>query len=254
MSKDATITTFWSATGGVGKTTLAVAKAITLAKEKEKVAILDFNEVTPSIHKMLDLKSVDLTQIYDFIEQKSITLDLIKPYLQKKHGIWVLTGVNLREFDRFETKHFSAIIQILKSEFSHIVIDCNAGIFFASTLSSLRNSDEIKVVTVPTRNCIENTVMFMNFIQNNWRAKKDKFEVVLNMVRPSGVEPEKLKALFGDIKTINYNPKALKIQESGKIFIPQEMNILQSKKKPKKGFFSLIFKGRGKDIVADKSV
>lgn len=254
MSNTATITTFWSATGGVGKTTLAVAKAITLAKEKAKVAILDFNEVTPSIHKMLDLKPVDITQVYDAIEQKSITVDKIKPYLQKKHGIWVLTGVNLREFDRFETKHFSAIIQVLKNEFSHIVIDCNSGIFFASTLAALKDSDEIKVVTVPTRNCIEDTTMFMNFVQDNWRVKKDKFEVVPNMVRPGGVEPEKLKALFGDIKTINYVPKALKIQESGKIFMPQEMNISQTENKPKKGFFSLIFKGRGKDIVADKSV
>lgn len=248
------VTTFWSATGGVGKTTLAVAQAIMLAREeKEKVVLLDFNEVTPHIHKMLGLKLMDLTGVYDAIEQDSIIADIIKPCLQKKHGIWVLTGICLEEFDRFEEKHFSAIIQALKDEFSNVIIDCNAGIYFASTLASLRNSDEIKVVTAPTSNYVKDTIMFMDFIQNHWGIEKEKQNIILNKVSPSSINPESVRALLNtEIKSVKYDPKAIKLQELGKIFIPQEMNVSDTNEKPKKGFFS--FLARGREDVADKPI
>ena len=249
------ITTFWSATGGVGKTTLAIAQAIMLARgEKNKVALLDFNEATPNIHRKLSLRCVDLTQIYDAIEQENLTADTISPCLQKKHGIWVLTGISFQEFDRFEERHFSTIIQVLKNEFSHVVIDCNAGIFFASTLASLRNSDEIKVVTLPTSDSVKNTITFMDFIQKNWGIKKEKYKVILNMIRPGGVSLDGIKALFNtDIHSIKYDPQALKLQETGKIFMPSEMNISKNKEKPRKGFFGFSIL-RGKTDVDNKHI
>ena len=70
MSK---VTVYWSSTGGVGKTTLAIAKAITLAEEKEKVVLVDFNEVTPHVHRLLKLKSMNFNEIYNAIEQRNIS-------------------------------------------------------------------------------------------------------------------------------------------------------------------------------------
>lgn len=252
------ITTFWSAKGGVGKTTLALARAVTLAKErKDEVAILDFNEVTPDIHRMLGLKPIDFTQIYDAIEQENITANTLTQYLQKKHGVWILTGIGLREFDRFEEKHFSAIIQVLKNEFSHIIIDCNAGIFFASTLAALKSCHEVRVVMAPTKACIEDTVTIIDFVQHSWEVEGKKLKIVLNMTRSVGTDPENVKALFedfGDIDVIGYDPAAIESQESGKVFIPQEMNKLQAQKRSRNGLFSLFLRGRRREVVADKSV
>lgn len=258
MKNKAKIITFWSAKGGVGKTTLAIAEAIMLSREeKDKVVLLDFNEVTPDIHRMLGLKPIDLTQIYDGIEQKSITSDLIKPYLQKKHGVWVLTGVGLREFDRFEERHFLNIIYVLSQEFSHVIIDCNAGIFFASTLAALKSCDTVKVVAVPTKFCIEDTVKIVDFVQGSWEVEGKKIKIILNMARSVGADPENVKALFedfGDIDVIGYDPAAIESQESGKVFIPQEMNISKTRKKPRNGLFSLLLRERRRDVVTDKSV
>lgn len=58
-----------SAGGGVGKTTLASAYAVYLAKKNitEDVALLDFSEVFPRIHKVFKAEHLSLSPIYDAI-------------------------------------------------------------------------------------------------------------------------------------------------------------------------------------------
>jgi len=56
-----------------------------------------------------------------------------------------------------------------------------------------------------------------------------------------------------DIHSIKYDPQALKLQETGKIFMPSEMNISKNKEKPRKGFFSFSIL-RGKTDVDNKPI
>ena len=169
----------------------------------------------------------------------------------QKYGIWVFTGIGIKDFDRFKERHFSTIIEALKDRFSHVVIDCNSGVYFASTLASLKNSDEIKVVTVNTHNCIKDTLAFMSFLKKHWKIDKEKQSMVLNKAGEGGGDFTDMRILFDTIQIIKYDARAIELQESGKIFIPSEMKKGDEVKRAKNRFFDFL---RREENVVNKSV
>lgn len=172
---------FWSAGGGMGKTTLAIAFALALGrKNQDRIVLADFKEVTPHVHKYFGLDLREKSDIYEAIENMH-EIEAVKRHLYKKQGIWIFPGMGLEDFTKFEEKHFSAIIEVLKKEFDRVVIDTSPGIFFSSTYASLKNSDLIFAVLVPNRWSLEDTAMMIHFICNRWDVEKNRFKALLNM-------------------------------------------------------------------------
>lgn len=173
---------FWSAGGGMGKTTLAIAFALALGrKNQNRIVLADFKEVTPHVHKYFGIDLREKSDIYEAIENMHEVIEAVKRHLYKKQGIWIFPGVGLEDFTKFEEKHFSAIIEMLKKEFDRVVIDTSPGIFFSSTYASLKNSDLIFTVLVPNRWSLEDTAMMIDFICNRWDVEKSRFKALLNM-------------------------------------------------------------------------
>jgi len=172
---------FWSASGGTGTTTLATAFALTLRRHKTEVVLADFKEVTPHVHKYFGIDLREKSNIYEAIEKGQDVVEAIRQHLKKRQGIWIFPGVGLEDFTKFEEKHFSIIIEVLKKEFDHVVIDTSPGIFFSSTYASLKNSDLIYAVLVPTRWGLGDTALMINFISDRWNVEKSRFKALLNM-------------------------------------------------------------------------
>ncbi|EGD51599.1 Cobyrinic acid ac-diamide synthase [Thermoanaerobacter ethanolicus JW 200] len=182
------VISFWSAGGGTGKTTLASAFALSLKKYKKEIVLADFKEVTPHIHRHFGIELSDKSNIYETVENGNNTADAVNEHLQKKQGIWILTGFGINDFTKFEEKHFSAVLEVLKNEFEYVVIDTSAGIFFSSTYTALKNSDVIFAVTAPTVWNIEDTAQMIDFVSNRWGVEKEKFKAVLNAVSREEVD------------------------------------------------------------------
>ncbi|MEQ6362811.1 AAA family ATPase [Thermoanaerobacter thermohydrosulfuricus] len=182
------IISFWSAGGSTGKTTLAAAFTLALKKYKKDIVLADFKEVTPHIHRYFGLKLSDKSNIYEAVENGSSTAEAVKEHLQKKQGIWILSGFGINDFAKFEEKHFSAVLEVLKNEFEYVVVDTNGGIFFSSTYTALKNSDVIFAVTAPTVWSIEDTAQMIDFVSNRWGIGKEKFKAVLNAVGKEEVD------------------------------------------------------------------
>ncbi|ADL07186.1 ATPase involved in chromosome partitioning [Thermosediminibacter oceani DSM 16646] len=172
---------FWSAGGNAGKTSLAIAFALALRKHKTEVVLADFKEVTPHIHKYFGIDFREKSDIYEAIENGQEVVEVVKRHLYKKQSIWIFPGVGLEDFAKFEVKHFSAIIEVLKKEFDHIVIDTSPGIFFSSTYASLKNSDLVYAVLLSNRWSLEDTAMMIDFIYSRWNVEKSRFKALLNM-------------------------------------------------------------------------
>lgn len=179
---------FWSARGSTGKTTLALAFATVLKKYKAETILVDFKEVTPHIHRHFGIELSDKSNIYEAVENGHNATEAVKEHLQKKHGIWILSGFGINDFTKFEEKHFSTVLEVLKNEFEQVVVDTNAGIFFSSTYTALKNSDIIFAVTAPTIWSIEDTAQMIDFASNRWGVGKERFKVVLNAVSKEEVD------------------------------------------------------------------
>jgi len=182
------VISFWSAGGSTGKTTLASAFALALKKYKKNIVLADFKEVTPHIHRHFGIELSDKSNIYEAVENGNNTADAVNEHLQKKHGIWILAGFGINVFAKFEEKHFSAVLEVLKNGFEHVVVDTNGGIFFSSTYTALKNSDVIFAVTVPTIWSIEDTAQMIDFVSNRWGVEKEKFKAILNAVSKEEVD------------------------------------------------------------------
>ncbi|EIV99954.1 AAA family ATPase [Thermoanaerobacter siderophilus] len=182
------IISFWSARGSTGKTTLAAAFALALKKYKKDIVVADFKEVIPHVHKYFGIELRDKSNIYEAVENGSSIAEAVNEHLQKKQGIWILSGFGMNDFTKFEEKHFSAVLEVLKNEFEHVVIDTSAGIFFSSTYAALKNSNVIFAVAAPTIWSIEDTAQMIDFVSNRWSVGKERFKVLLNAVSKEEVD------------------------------------------------------------------
>lgn len=198
---EANVTTWWSVNGGSGKTTLACAYAVYLAKNKDaEVALLDFSEAFPCVHKIFGIAHTQLSPVYDAIEKQVPIIDAVREMMVKKQGVWILPGVSLSEFEQCKPEHFAGIIKAVKEHFSEVVIDTNSGLFFASTYASLKESSDIRLVLEPSIYCLENAVEGYDFITDIWDINRGKITAVLNKWNGSSVNKEEVERVLG-IKT-----------------------------------------------------
>ncbi|WKV09454.1 AAA family ATPase [Thermoanaerobacterium sp. CMT5567-10] len=193
---------FWSANGSTGKTTLAIAFATAVKKYKTNIVLADFKEVMPHIHKYFGIELSDKSDIYEAVEDKRDVFAIIKHHLNKKQNTWILSGISINDFSKFQEKHFSIMLETLKKEFDYVLLDTNAGVFFSSTYTALKNSDVILCVTAPTIWSIEDTAEMIEFVCERWGIDKNKFKIILNASVKSEVDINTAEKIIG-VETFN---------------------------------------------------
>lgn len=209
------IITWWSAGGGEGKTTLAVSQAYQVAKTTgKKVALLDFKEVNPGVFWKTNVPFVDVMPIYNAIEKGELNENLLNKYMAEYkscRNLKIFTGIDLNNFEFFTEKHFTTIIDSLKT-YPYIIIDTNGGIFFAGTFVALKKATKINVVVEPTYQSLSDTTKMISFVEDKWGVSKDKFNIYGNKLSSLGLDRKAFEKVFVNYKIkgfFNYNDKII---------------------------------------------
>jgi pilus assembly protein CpaE len=144
-SYDSRIIQFFSAKGGVGKTTLAINMACALAAQNKKVALVDLNLQFGDVGVFLDITKGDT--IADMVEENSFELATMKSYLIRHYsGVQVLLSTSSPEYaELIRPEHIETILSTLRSEFDYIVID-SGNTLNDCAVSSFEISDTIYFV------------------------------------------------------------------------------------------------------------
>lgn len=253
------IHTWWSAGGGEGKTTLAVSQAVQLARVTgEKVALLDFKEATPGCSWCLDIAPYDVMPVYDAIERGCLTPGILEENLAeypRLSNLKVFTGVRLDRMGIFLEKHFSTIIEALRS-YPYVIVDTNPGIFFAGTAAGLRRADRINMVLEPTYRSLAETLPMLDFVCRNWGIKREQVRAYVNKMHFRGLDPETVRTGLKGLEVggyFSYNPAVVENLNKGVPVVSGFEALLQGVDLPgkggsgRKGFLSLFRRGREHD-------
>lgn len=175
-TKNATVITVASTKGGVGKTTVAVNLAASLAKKLVKVAVLDLDLQFGDVAMFFDVKPK--RTIYDWVKE-DVEGTLIEGFLTPyKDGISILAAPQRPEFAEVITGNYvRKAINALKKEFDVVIIDASSHIN-ENVIVALENSDEILVMTYLDLPTLKNSKMLVDTLGSLQLG--DRTKIVLN--------------------------------------------------------------------------
>lgn len=117
------VVTVFGTKGGIGKTTIAVNLAATLARTGKKVAIIDLDLQFGDVGVFFDIETKD--SISELVQENDFDADKIRSYMQFHHsGVSILCAPKSPEYaESVSGDHISKIIASLRPFYDFIIID-----------------------------------------------------------------------------------------------------------------------------------
>lgn len=184
--------TIFSGKGGVGKTTLATNLAVAMsieAKQKQRVAIVDFDVLLGDVAIMLDVTPertvADLVPLIEKLDP-----ELLRSFLHvHSSGVKVLCApTRVEDSEALNPDRIRRILDVLARTFDYVVVDLPrtfddrvvTALDMASTILLVANYD------VPT---LKSTKVALDTLRS-WRYSEDKLKLVVNHAnRTNGFAP-----------------------------------------------------------------
>jgi len=166
FSHSVRVLSFVSSKGGVGKTTLAVNTAVSLALRGKKTVLLDLDLQSGMAHLLLNLSPLrtisDLTN-----EMNEIDPDLLERYLSRhESGLSVLCAPKRpEEMELVKPADVRVIIQSLQRGYDYIVIDTSPTVN-EILLTALELSDDVFVVSTLNLAVLKNNRALLSLLDD----------------------------------------------------------------------------------------
>ena len=197
-----TITTFYSFSGGVGRTTLAVNFAAALQREtKSNVCLVDLTTSggQAAMHLRIQAKNswanlLDIPQLNELIVKAQL--------VRHQSGLHILAAPNtLYQPNSLSADFVEQVIASLTPSMDHIVFDCPA-VYSSAVVHVLGHSHVGMHVITPDVMSVQTAVRAERFLRQKTKFKLNSF--LLNQVSP---EPQLSKAVVerGTNTTLNYH-------------------------------------------------
>jgi pilus assembly protein CpaE len=174
------IVTVFGTKGGIGKTTIAVNLAITLAKLGKKVAIIDANLEFGDVDVFLDLNPKDT--ISELTQERDIeNIEAIKRMMMLHHsGVSVLCAPKSPEYAEYvSAKNIQKIINAMRPFYDYIFIDTVPS-FNEINMITLENANIILLIVESDISTIRNTKVALNIFES--LKLREKTEIVGNRI------------------------------------------------------------------------
>lgn len=179
---DGKIITVCSTKGGVGKTTISVNLAVSLAKQNYKVAIVDLDLQFGDVSISLDIHPKKT--IYDWIKEAyEVGREDVSSFMTKHStGIEIMPAPTLPEFADIVTGESVAyLLENLQRNFDIILVDTPPALIETS-LVAIERSDTILLITSMDLPTIKNGKIAIDTLE--LLGLKDRIKVVLNRDTP----------------------------------------------------------------------
>ncbi|MBT6689757.1 AAA family ATPase [archaeon] len=194
------ILSFVSIKGGVGKTTLALETAVSLAKHfDKKVLLVDANFSAPNIGLYLDLTK-------DYVLQDALNGTLPQNAIYEAHGIDIIPS-SMHYHKEIDPHKLKKILQKYKSRYDFIILDTSPN--YEELKPIIAASDKIFLVTSPDHVTLHTTLKAARIA----KEQKTPIEgIIINKIR-SPKHEYNLK----EIETLSEVPVLAKIKDHKKM-------------------------------------
>ena len=170
------------ATGGVGTTSIAVNLACALAAdESNSVVLMDLDMALGDADVFLDtIPEYTLADLAQNVERLDLTL-LKKSLTKHSSGVHLLPRpMQLDEVRMITQDKLQRVLGLLKTSFTHLVIDVSKG-YSDLDMLAMRAADDVLMVTQLDLPCLRNVVrLLMTFDEDD--ALREKVKIVVNRV------------------------------------------------------------------------
>lgn len=186
QNMESKIVTVFGSKGGIGKTTIAVNLAVTLAKMGKKTAVIDTDLQFGDANVFFDIDSKDT--ISELSENSQLTdIDVVRRFMMLHYsGVSVLCAPKSPEYAEYVTaKHIETIINTIRPYFDYIIIDTTP-LFNDATMVAIENANLVLLVSGMDISTIRNTKTTLNILDA--LKQKEKVEIVINRIVDSGIK------------------------------------------------------------------
>jgi len=171
------VITVFGAKGGLGKTTLAVNLAVSLAARRKKVALIDLDLQFGDVPVFLDLEPTDT--IAELVqESETPNIDLIRSYMcVHSSGVHVLCAPKSPEYaELISAEKVQTILSVLRSYYDYVIIDTPA--FFSDvTIAAIEASNKILFITGLDISILKNSRLSLTLLETLQQLNKVKLIV-----------------------------------------------------------------------------
>ncbi|NCC75298.1 MAG: hypothetical protein EOM08_02560 [Clostridia bacterium] len=182
---DPRIISIYSGKGGVGRTTIAVNLAVSLAAAGRRTALIDLNLSLGDAALLLNINAKDtLAELAQ--EKRAFTIEDIKSYsMQHASGLSVICAPVSPEFAEYITsKHVEMLLNTMRPYYDYIIVDLPNDMA-ETTLTALETSDDIFLVARKDISSLRSTKILINVLTT--LQQLEKLHLLVNSNRPGVV-------------------------------------------------------------------
>ena len=181
-----------SGSNGIGKSTFCaiIAKLI----KNKKILIIDFDIFNQCINTFFNKKKTENKKeenIYKLIIKENKNIDLL-----------CATDLLFNKKFQIEKNKIKNILNYLKNIYELIIIDTTSICFFDYTKEILENSNKIIFLVEPNLTEMKKSRNLLDIYLNNWKIKKEKFNIVFNKTNINSTSKKILALLFEDFNIL----------------------------------------------------